>query len=213
MKAAAVERSLPWFCRPTLDEVDRDVGSRVAGVTIDFRLGQPGIRSWLVAAVLTLASCGGSGAPSPAATASVSPSSSLISTTALADVAHRIFPPATSQSHPPGPEGYVECEFSTGVDFDFSTCPVTARFLSRLHQNPSASGRSRPFCRCQNILPKRDITVSAIQAGGVAHVDLGNATIDLIIISDRGTLLVDDTQCPGKGSNTSYYIDPVPPCS
>jgi len=106
----------------------------------------------------------------------------------------------------------VECEFATGVDFAFSNCPVTARFLARLNQNPSASDRARPFCRCQNILPKRDISTESTVSGGVAHMDLGNAQIDLIMSFDGGRLLVDDTQCPGRGPATSYYMEPVPPC-
>ena len=128
-------------------------------------------------------------------------------------VASKIFPPSSARSHPPGTEGYVECEFSTDVDFEFSNCPVTARFLARLHQNPSASDQARPFCRCQNILPIRDVTAETTSSGGVAHVKLGNALIGLIIKVDAGQLLVDDTQCPGKGPNTSYYLDPVPPCA
>lgn len=128
------------------------------------------------------------------------------------EVASEVFPPSSPQSHPPGTDGYVECEFSTGVDDDFSNCPVTARFLARLRQNPNASDRARPFCRCQNILPIREVTAESTPSGGVAHVNLANAAIDLIMKLDGGRLLVDDTQCRGKGSETSYYTDPVPPC-
>ena len=71
---------------------------------------------------------------------------------------------------------------------------------------------ARPFCRCQNILPKRDITSVPNSDGGVAHVDLGNAQIDLIMKIENGRLLVDDTECPGKGAATSLYTEPVPPC-
>jgi hypothetical protein len=73
-------------------------------------------------------------------------------------------------------------------------------------------GRARPFCRCQNILPKRDVTTESTPTGGVAHVDLGNALIDLVLILEAGRLLVDDTQCPRRGAATSYYVEPVPPC-
>lgn len=170
--------------------------------------------------MLLLVSCAGTqtsssptASPIPtAATVSPSTSSSPVTGAAIAQVATAVFPPTSSQSHPPGTEGYVECEFATGVDFDFSNCPVTARFLARLHQNPSASDRARPFCRCQNILPKRDITTEATTSGGVAHVDLGNAQIDLVMTVEGGRLLVDDTQCPNGGTATSYYVDPVPPC-
>jgi hypothetical protein len=149
--------------------------------------------------------------PSPIAT----PTASRLSAAeaAIMEVASQVFPPTSPSSHPPGPGGFVECEFSTGVDFDFSGCPVTARFAARLHQNPSASDQARPFCRCQNILPIRDITVESTASGGVAHVDLGNARIDLLMTVEGGRLVVDDTQCPGKGAATSYYVDPVPPCA
>lgn len=178
------------------------------------------VRTWLVIATVVLVSCGGSSsskapassAVSSAGAASPSPSPSLVTSDAITQVALAVFPPSSSQSHPPGTEGYVECEFSTGVDFDFSNCPVTARFLARLHQNPSASDQARPFCRCQNILPTRNITTELTVSGGVAHVDLGNAQIDLVMTFEGGRLLVDDTQCPGRGSATSYYMDAVAPC-
>jgi hypothetical protein len=178
------------------------------------------MRRWLVAATLLLVSCGG--APSSnAPTASAGPSArtpgpsaspNLVAAAAITQVASEVFPSASSQSHPPGSDGYVECEFATGVDFQFSNCPVTARFLARLHQNPSASDQARPFCRCQNILPKRDITTESTVSGGVAHVDLGNARVDLLMTFEGGHLLVDDTQCPSGGAATSYYVDPVAPC-
>lgn len=196
------------------------------------------MRTSLVIAALLLVSCGGSatsnqptatappsaGTASPSAspslvtavpsagTASPSPSPSLVTAAAITEVASAVFPPSSSQSHPPGTDGYVECEFATGVDFEFSNCPVTTRFLARLRQNPSASAQARPFCRCQNILPKRDITTESTPSGGVAHVDLGNAHIDLLMTLEGGRLLVDDTQCPGGGAATSYYLDPVAPC-
>ena len=178
------------------------------------------MRRWLVTTMLLLVGCGGaSGSTAPTASAvpsattrSPSPSPTLVTAAAITKVASEVFPPSSSQSHPPGPEGYVECEFATGVDFEFSNCPLTARFLARLQQNPSASDQARPFCRCQNILPKRDITTESTTSGGVAHVDLGNAQIDLVMTMESGRLLVDDTQCPNGGTATSYYIEPVPPC-
>jgi hypothetical protein len=171
----------------------------------------------LIAATLLLAGCAGSPTAAPASasalpTASAASSPSPVSPAAIFGVASEVFPPSSAQSHPPGTDGYVECEFSTGVDFQFTVCPVTTRFLARLHQNPSASDQARPFCRCQNILPKRDITTESTVSGAIAHIDLGNAQIDLLMTIDGGRLLVDDTQCPGKGSATSYYLDPVAPC-
>ena len=174
------------------------------------------MRPWLVAAMLLLISCGeasSSNAPTASAvpsagTPSHSSSPSLVTSAAITQVTMEVFPP----SHPPGPEGYVECEFATGVAFQFSNCPVTTRFLARLQRNPSASDQARPFCRCQNILPKRDITTEVTVSGGVAHVDLGNAHIDLLMTLEGSRLLVDDTQCPGRGATTSYYVDPVAPC-
>ena len=178
------------------------------------------MRRCLVAAMLLLTSCGGASssyAPTASAvpsagTPSQSASPSLLTAAAITQVASEVFPPSSSQSHPPGTEGYVECEFASGVDFQFSNCPVTIRFLTRLQQNPSASDQARPFCRCQNILPKRDITIEVTVSDGVAHVDLGNAHIDLLMTLEGGRLLVDDTQCPGRGAATSYYVDPVSPC-
>lgn len=165
------------------------------------------MRLLMVAAALLVASCGESANQQPPT--STAPSSSPVTGTAITELANRVFPPTSAQSHPPGTDGYVECEFFTGIDFDFSNCPVTDRFLARLRQNPNASDRARPFCRCQNILPIRIVTAEPSTSGGVAHINLGNATIDLIMKVERGRLLVDDTQCAGKGPETSYYNEPV----
>jgi len=179
------------------------------------------VRRLLLAATVLLASCGGvttstataSGSPAPSPRASSpGPSASPATAAAITQLAYEVFPPSTPQSHPPGTVGYVECEFAAGVDFQFSNCPVTARFLTRLQQNPSASDEARPFCRCQNILPNRNITPESTPSGGIAHVDLGNAHIDLVMTIQDGRLLVDDSQCPGQGPASSYYVDPVPPC-
>ena len=171
------------------------------------------MRVWWVAAALLLASCGATSQQPTTATATPS---ALAAAGAITEIANRVFPLASAQSHPPAYPGsvdYVECEFARGVDFEFSNCPITARFLARLLQNPSAMGRSRAFCRCQNTLPMRTVTADPASSGGVAHINLGNATIDLILKVEGGRLLVDDTQCPGKGSKTSYYLDPVAACT
>jgi hypothetical protein len=107
---------------------------------------------------------------------------------------------------------YGECDSGS----DFAQCPVTVRLLVRLKQNPTGGpgGGSVPFCRCQNFWPNQTVTATVTPNGGVAHVTIfGNVVIDLIMTEVDGVLLVDDTQCDGRGASTSIYATPVVPCS
>jgi len=52
--------------------------------------------------------------------------------------------------------------------------------------------------------------------GGVPHVvlypDVHAIKLDLIMVSQNGTLLVDDMQCTGEGSSTSVYAAQMALC-
>jgi hypothetical protein len=96
-------------------------------------------------------------------------------------------------------------------------CPVTARLATRIQQleTPSAAGPGPGdlWCRCQNVgnvVMTADVTPTV----GIAHVDFGTGgnLVDFIMIEQGGRLLVDDTQCTGRGSSTTIYLDPVPLC-
>jgi hypothetical protein len=57
------------------------------------------------------------------------------------------------------------------------------------------------------------ITADVTPTGGTAHVDFGGGLkVDFIMVEQSGSLLVDDTQCSGRGAATSIYVDPLPPC-
>jgi hypothetical protein len=115
------------------------------------------------------------------------------------------------------PKLYAECQYYHGGDPSFKACPLTARLEARL---TSRTGHFPPrygagaFCRCLAV--SADIAVSAAlgRDEATAHVRLfgGSQTVDLLLVRSSGYLLVDDIQCGGKGSSSSIYIDPIPPC-
>ncbi len=153
-------------------------------------------------AVLAVAACG-SPSQGPAATPSqiaVTSSAPSPTTAQVLAVAHRIFI---------GQNG-GECSWQ-----DRSSCPITARLAARFaqQQQPPAVGPGplAAFCRCQNI-PDLSMTAETSSTGGVAHVTMGSIRGDLVMVDEGGTLLVDDTQCTGRGAATSIYTSPVAQC-
>jgi hypothetical protein len=56
------------------------------------------------------------------------------------------------------------------------------------------------------------MTAETSITGGVAHVTLGSIRVDLVMVDEGGNLLVDDTQCTGRGAATSIYASPVAQC-
>jgi len=114
-------------------------------------------------------------------------------------VAGRIFP----GPHPAG------CNWR-----DRSACPVTDRLAARLEQLAQppkvGPGPIALFCRCQNVpAVSAQFDPEVTPTGGVAHVTLGALRLDLIMVQEKGNLLVDDTQCTGRGPSTSIYADLV----
>jgi hypothetical protein len=103
-----------------------------------------------------------------------------------------------------------------------ATCPVTDRLRARLQElsRPPANGPGPlvEFCRCQNGASSMAVTSEVSGAGGVAHVTLvygpgSSSKIDLIIVQGSDSqLLVDDTQCTGKGPSTSIYAAEIVGC-
>jgi hypothetical protein len=180
----------------------------------------------LILLVLALAACGGAAAGSPAsgakpaaaataatvqaspaapAVAAATPKPASVTVAELDAVARRIFPGA----HPAG------CG-------DLATCPVTDRLRARVEQlsQPPAIGPGpvAQFCRCQNGAAGMTVTSEAGESGGVAHVvlDYGagfRSRIDLIIVRQPDSrLLLDDTQCTGRGAGTSLYAATMAAC-
>ena len=129
----------------------------------------------------------------------LAPASPANTTAEVLAVAERIFP----GPHPGG------CDWR-----DRSACPVTDRLAARLDQlvQPPKVGPGpiAPFCRCQNVPAlSAEFDPEVTPTGGVAHMTLGALKLDLIMVRERGKLLVDDTQCTGRGSSTSIYADLV----
>jgi hypothetical protein len=101
-------------------------------------------------------------------------------------------------------------------------CPVTDRLRARLDQlaQPPQSGPGPiiEFCRCQNGASSMSVASDVTGAGGVAHVTLiygpsSTIKIDLVIVQEPDArLLIDDTQCTGKGASTSIYAPQLVGC-
>src|SRR5215831_13994630 len=140
--------------------------------------------------------------PSTPPTSSPSPltlASPAITTTEVLGVAEKIF----QGPHPAG------CDWR-----DRLNCPVTDRLAARMEQlaQPSKVGPGpiALFCRCQNVpAPGAQFDPEVTPTGGVAHVTLGALKLDLIMIQETARLLVDDTQCTGRGPSTSIYAELV----
>jgi hypothetical protein len=104
---------------------------------------------------------------------------------------------------------------------DRSVCPVTDRLVARFTElskpQPDQPGPPNLFCRCQNAASRSmTIDTETTPTGGIAHVtlypDAFPIKIDLIVVSQGGKLLVDETQCTGRGPSTSIYAAPLTLC-
>jgi hypothetical protein len=127
------------------------------------------------------------------------PASPAITTVEVSAVAERIFP----GPHPAG------CDWR-----DRLTCPVIDRLAALMDQRaqPAKVGPApiALFCRCQSVPPlSAQFGPEVTSTGGVAHVTLGALKLDLIMVQEKGKLLVDDTQCTGRGPSTSIHVDLV----
>ena len=83
--------------------------------------------------------------------------------------------------------------------------------MEQLAQPPKVGpGPIALFCRCQNVPAlSAQFDPQVTPTGGVAHVTLSALKLDLIMVQEKGKLLVDDTQCTGRGASTSIYADLV----
>ena len=179
----------------------------------------------LLLTVLALAGCAGSGGGSsaqPAATTTTTSPATLATPTPIAvpsalpvapsvtaadldAMARRIFPG-------PHPAGCGE----------LTACPITDRLRARVeqlsHTPPGQPGPVVEFCRCQNGATSMGVISEVTGAGGVAHVELYygptvTSKIDLIIVRGSDSqLLLDDTQCTGRGPSTSIYAPTLAAC-
>jgi hypothetical protein len=91
---------------------------------------------------------------------------------------------------------------------------MTSRLAARMASKPF---NADPWTRSQFGWINPVITADVTDTGGVAHVVLhaGSQTnnLDLVMVGDgHGGLVVDDTQCTGRGPSTSIYVDSPPPC-
>jgi len=176
----------------------------------------------LLLTMLTLAGCAGAGGGSQAQTAtttvtaspvasatsspSARPAAPSVTVADLDAMAHRIFP----GPHPAG------CG-------QFAGCPITDRLSARVdqlsHTPPDQPGPVVQFCRCQNGADSMSVASEVTGTGGVAHVELHygptiTSKIDLIIVRGADSrLLLDDTQCTGRGASTSIYAATLAACS
>ena len=89
-------------------------------------------------------------------------------------------------------------------------CPITPRLATRLAElikieSGYKTGGGDLWCRCQNGGPPT-ITAEVTSEGGTATVTfLPGYQIDFLMVTQDGELLVDDTQCTGRGASTSIY--------
>jgi hypothetical protein len=179
----------------------------------------------LVLLVVGLSGCGGpaatssahpaTSAPGVVATAqpstaptvapSTAPTLRTVTTADLDAMARRIFP----GDHPAG------CG-------DFAACPVTDRLRARVTElsrpSPGQAGGVVQFCRCQNGAQSMSVTSEVGGPGGVAHVALhygagSDVKLDLVFVRQPDSrLLLDDTQCTGRGAGTSLYAPTLAAC-
>ena len=112
-------------------------------------------------------------------------------------------------------------DYPMGCRTNDPACPITERLRAKVFAVPSPNavgpGPIDSFCRCQNPASHSMSVVGELtDNGGVAHValypDVHAIKLDLIMVSQNGTLLVDDMQCTGKGSSTSVYAAQLAPC-
>jgi hypothetical protein len=178
----------------------------------------------LVLLVVGLAGCGGPAASPSRPTASTttaataasptaaqptavpaSPAQSAVTSADIDAMARRVFP----GEHPAG------CG-------DMATCPITDRLrvrLAELSRTPrDGPGPVAQFCRCQNGASGMSVTSEVTGSGGVAHVVLlygpsFASKLDLIFLRQPDSrLLLDDTQCTGRGPATSLFAPTLAAC-
>ena len=135
-----------------------------------------------------LSSCGANGlADRPPASAA----SGSVTTQQITALAEQVFPKASDQP------AYGVC----GADLNFSACPYTDRLKARLTE------QRETLLRAQNLSTTREITGEVTSAdAGIAHVKLfqGRQAMDLYVVREGNTLLVDDEICAGR-KDTSIY--------
>jgi hypothetical protein len=89
-------------------------------------------------------------------------------------------------------------------------CPITPRLAIRLAElikieSGYKTGGTDLWCRCQNS-GTPTITTEVTSDGGTATVTfLPGYQIDFLMVLQHGDLLLDDTQCTGRGASTSLY--------
>lgn len=142
----------------------------------------------VVLAAAVLSACASNGlADRPPASAT----SSSVTTQQITALAEQVFPKASEQP------AYGVC----GADLNFSACPYTNRLKARLTQ------RRETLLRAQNLSTTREITGEVTSAdAGIAHVKLfqRRQAMDLYVVRQGNTLLVDDEICAGH-RDTSIY--------
>ena len=99
----------------------------------------------------------------------------------------------------------------------FADCPITTRLAARMvevikEQSSYPTGGGDVWCRCQqyfNLVFAAEVT----PGGGIAHVTSGPLRMDFMMVTQDGKLLVDDTQCTGRGASTSIYAPVLVACA
>lgn len=172
----------------------------------------------LSAVPLAAVACGGGTAnptPSTTPTVSVSVTPSASSTaTPLRATADRIEAVARQIYRGDHPSGCAAGD---------TTCPLTQRLRSKLSApvTPNPGGGPGPinvFCRCQNAPGNRvDVKGVPTDTGGIGQVDLYGDVgtpikVDLVMVWENGTLMVDDIRCRGGGEATSAYAGEILTC-
>jgi hypothetical protein len=97
-------------------------------------------------------------------------------------------------------------------------CPITTKLGARMaevikEQSAYKTGGLLGWCRCQEY-SSVTITAEVTPGGGTAHVTSDSGIkMDFIMVGQGGQLLVDDTQCTGRGPSTSIYAPQLVVCS
>ena len=134
----------------------------------------------------------------------------------------RSAPPATAAEIRAVAQRIFAGEYPSGCNpQDRAACPVTDRLAARLGElsapRPDRPGPPSLFCRCQNAASRAmNVDATTTPTGGVARVilypDQSPIRLDLIVVRQSGSLLVDDTQCTGGGPSTSIYAQELVAC-
>jgi hypothetical protein len=155
----------------------------------------------------TVSTPAASAAPTPtqAPTPAPTPTAKPVTVADLDAMARRIFPGANPAGCGP-----------------IAACPITQRLRARVDElsrpQPNGPGGAVQFCRCQNGGSGLRVASEVTDSGGIAHVVVvygggHDIALDLIFVRapDAG-LLLDDTQCTGRGSSTSLYAPTLAGC-